>query len=269
MEGPMQPGVVPARAGLAWLAEGWRLFAFAPFGWLGLMFAYWFLITLVSLVPFAGVVAAGVLVPVFSVGFMAAARSAATKQAPRITHLFEGFRANPRAGIRLGVIYLLLIAGVMGGSALVDGGTLARWMLGGGRPAETQLASGEFTGALLAAALLYTPVMMLYWFAPVLAAWRGASAGKALFFSFFACLHNWAAFLVYGLAVGLLVFLVPLTLVSLTMLIAQGRPAATAFVLPLLLVMMPVLFASFYASYRAIFGDPTVDPESESDSAPA
>jgi hypothetical protein len=261
MDETMQPGVVPARAGLGWLATGWRLFAFAPFAWLGLMFAYWFIITLVSLVPLAGVVAAGVLVPVFSVGFMAAARSAAAKQPPRVTHLFEGFRANPRAGIRLGIVYLLLIGCVMGGSALVDGGTLARWMLGGTRPEESRLASGEFTGALLAAALLYMPVMMFYWFAPVLAAWRGASAAKAMFFSFFACLHNWAAFLVYGIAVGVLAFLVPLTLVSLTMLFAQGRPAATAFILPLLLVMMPVLFASFYASYRDIFGDPAVDPE--------
>ncbi len=263
----MQPGVVPARSGLGWLASGWRLFAFAPFAWLGLMFAYWFLITLVSLVPVAGVVAAGVLVPIFSVGFMAAARSAAARQPPRLTHLFEGFRSNPRGGVRLGIVYLLLIGCVMGGSALVDGGMLARWMLGGTRPGEAQLASAEFSGALLAAALLYTPVMMFYWFAPVLVAWRGASAAKAMFFSFFACLHNWAAFLVYGLAVGVLAFLVPLMLVSLMMLVAQGKPAAASFVLPLLLVMMPVLFASFYASYRDIFGDPALDPDV--DPAPA
>jgi hypothetical protein len=49
-----------------------------------------------------------------------------------------------------------------------------------------------------------TPVMMAYWFAPVLAAWHCLGVG-ALFFSFVACWLNWRPFLAYGAGL-LLVF---------------------------------------------------------------
>ena len=72
----MQARIVAAPRGARWLAEGWRLFRVAPLSWLALVFAYWLIMTLASLVPLLGVVAASVLVPPFAVGFMAAARAA-------------------------------------------------------------------------------------------------------------------------------------------------------------------------------------------------
>src|SRR5260370_41752194 len=68
----LQARIVGAGRGLRWLAEGWRLFRAAPLGWLALVFAYWLMMTLVSLAPYVGVAAASGLVPAFSVGFMAA-----------------------------------------------------------------------------------------------------------------------------------------------------------------------------------------------------
>ncbi len=254
---PMRARVVSARGGARWIARGGRLFIAAPFGWIGLVMTYWLLITVVSLVPAVGTAAAAILVPAFSVGFMAAARSASLGERLRVNLLFEGFRAHPRAELALGVLYLVLLCLILGASALVDGGGLARWLLTGVRPSAEQLASSEFFGALLTAAALYLPVMMLYWFAPVLAAWRDVGAAKALFFSFFACLMNWAAFLAYGLVVGALVFVLPLLLLSLALLVTKGQPDSLAsFLFPLLLVLLPVLFASFYASYQDIFDTP-------------
>lgn len=253
----MQAAVVTAGQGARWVANGWRLFAAAPFSWLGLVLFYWLLVTLVSLLPYVGVAAAAILVPGFSAGFMAAARAASLGERLRVGHLFAGFQSNARAMLWLGCIYLALLAIILGCSALADGGALAGWMLGGARPSAETLASAGFFTALLIAAVLYVPIMMLYWFAPVLAAWHSAGAAQALFYSFVACLMNWAAFLGYGAAVALIAFVVPFLGLSLGMLLTQGAPAAAAsFLFPLLLVLLPVLFASFYASYRDVFGDP-------------
>ena len=47
----MQARVLSASRGAHWLAEGWAMFRAAPLGWLALVFAYWLLMSLASLVP--------------------------------------------------------------------------------------------------------------------------------------------------------------------------------------------------------------------------
>src|SRR5256712_11258611 len=76
----MQARIVGIQRGARWLGEGWQLFRGAPLGWLALVFAYWLLMTFASLLPLVGVVIAPVLVPAFSVGFMAAARALRRRQ---------------------------------------------------------------------------------------------------------------------------------------------------------------------------------------------
>jgi hypothetical protein len=96
--------------------------------------------------------------------------------------------------------------------------------------------------------------MMMFWFAPVLTAWHSASPAKALFYSFFACLLNWRAFLAYGALTALVMVLVPLAALSLPLLLLGAeRTQMAPLVLPILLLLLPTLFASFYASYRDIF----------------
>jgi hypothetical protein len=251
----MQPRIVPYVNGLRWLLEGWRLFRAAPIGWLALVFAYWLLMSLVSVIPIAGVVAAAVLVPPFSIGFMAAGRAAAAGAPRSLALLFEGFRHGARAQLMLGAIYFACLAAVLGGTLLVDGGAAARWVLAGERPDEDALQSAALYAALGAAALLYAPVMMMFWFAPVLAAWHGAPAAKALFFSFFAFLANWRAFLAYGAGAAVLTTAVPMLALSVLLALSGGTTAVplAGLLFPLLVVLLPTLFASFYASYRDIF----------------
>jgi hypothetical protein len=97
--------------------------------------------------------------------------------------------------------------------------------------------------------------MMLFWFAPVLAAWHSAGAAQALFYSFFAFLLNWRAFLVYGAVTALVMIAVPLAALTLPLVLLGAERAKMApLVLPILVLMLPTLFASFYVSYRDIFG---------------
>ena len=250
----MQARIVATARGAGWLAEGWRLFRGAPIGWLAAVFGYWLLMTIVSLVPFVGVPAAALLVPAFSVGFMALARAAARKAPLELGLLFEGFRHEPRAQFSLGVIYLACLALLLAASALADNGALARWMITGQRPNDEVLQSDEFMGALAAAAALYLPVMLAFWFAPPLASWHSTGAAKALFFSVAASLMNWRAFLAYGALMAVVTVLVPLLLVSAFMLAGAALPPAAIVIFPLVLFLLPTLFASFYASYRDVFG---------------
>ena len=252
----MQARVVQASRGARWLGEGWRLFRAAPLGWFTLVFAYWLLMTVASLVPVAGVAFASLLVPAFSVGFMAAARAASRGAPLELALLFEGFRRERRSQLALGIAYLACLALVLGATAAIDGGALARWMLSGERPGEETLQSGEFLAALACAAALYTPVMMLFWFAPPLASWHSTGAAKALFFSFFGCLMNWRAFLAYAALTAVVTLGLPFLALAALMLVAGSgtRVPVTSLILPLLIVLLPTLFASFYASYRDVFG---------------
>ena len=252
----MQARVVGAGRGARWLGEGWRLFRAAPLGWLALVLAYWFIMTLVSLAPLVGVAAAGVLVPGMSVGFMVAARSAERGERLELRLLFDGLRQAPRAELVLGAVYLASLALVLAATALADGGALARWMVTGQRPDDTVLQSGAFVAAMAAAALLYAPVMMMFWFAPTLVAWHATHPAKALFFSFAACLINWRAFVAYGAAAALVTLVLPFVALTALVLLSGGvlRVNAMALVFPLLIILLPTLLASFYASYRDVFG---------------
>ena len=239
----MRAHVVSAAQGARWLATGWRLFRGAPFAWLAATLAYWFVMSLVSLVPLVGGAAALALVPAFTVGFMALARAAQAGTTLELALLFDGFLRHARVQLVLGVVYLAALAAVLWASAAADGGVLARWVLMGRRPSPDALDADATLLAAGLAAAAYLPVMLAFWFAPPLAAWNALGPGKALFFSFFACLLNWRAMLAYGAVAAVLTLPLPLAL-------GLGAPLFVA----LLVLLLPVLFASFYASYDDVFG---------------
>ena len=237
------------------------MFRAAPLGWLALAFAYMFITQLLALLPLVGPAAAAILVPAFTVGLMGAARASSRGGRVELAMLFDAFRDRLRPQLVLGVVYAACLLAVLGGAALLLGERAVGATLPGEAQAEIdrgQLAS--LIGTLLA---LYAPVMMLFWFAPPLAAWHSAPVPKALFFSFFAFLMNWRAFFVYGAAAAVAVGLVPLVALNVIGAFAGplSRAAANAMVLSLALLFMPTLFASFYASYRDVFGAAEEGPE--------
>ena len=254
----MQARVVGAARGARWLGDGWRLFRAAPLGWLAIVLAYWLVMTVISMVPLLGVAVAGILVPGMSVGFMAAARAAERGGRLELALLLEGLRQAPRPQLILGAAYLASLALVLAATSLADGGALARWMMTGQRPDDSVLQSSDFAAAMAVAALLYAPVMMMFWFAPTLVAWHATPPAKALFFSFAACLMNWRAFIAYGGAAALVTLVLPFIALSALVLVSGGslRLDAMALVFPLLILLLPTLLASFYASYRDVFGAP-------------
>jgi hypothetical protein len=250
-----QARIVGAAQGVRWLGEGWRLFRVAPLPWLALACVYLLGTNILALVPVVGFVAALMLVPALTVGMMAAARAASHGTQPGVRMLAEGFRNEGRAQLVLGAVYFVCSMLVFGSTALADPEGRLRAILAG-RAAPDDAALGDVVLPLATFALSYAPVLMMFWFAPPLASWHATGALKALFFSFVACLMNWRAFLAYGAAVAVMMMAVPLA--ALLALRAFGGAdlgvAVASLVFPLLLIMLPTLFASFYVSYRDVFG---------------
>ena len=239
--------VVPAARGARWLADGWRFFRAAPIGWTALVFAYLVLMILAMAIPVAGALALAVLTPPLSVSFMAVARAASRGAPIELALGLEGFRLGLRSQIALGFIYGACIAAIVGVSGLLLGEL----------PAEARRP--EDAGAGLAViALMYVPVMMLFWFAPILAAWHDVSPVKAMFFSIVSCWRNRGAFIVFGALWFAVATTVSFGLTALMQALGAGDFAVAA-LMPATIIVTTMLYCSFYATYRGCFGVQTSD----------
>ena len=245
--------IVPARNGWLWLIKGFALFRKSPSMWLLLVLAYSIAMTLLGQIRYAGPALSTLLLPAFSVSFMVVCAVLDRGGMLRPAHLWSGFHGPLSSLILLGVLYLLSIGAVLVVASTADDGALMRWLVTGDEPPAEAIRDGSVLRALMLTAVASAPVMMAFWFAPVLAAWNGMGAVKALFYSFFAAWRNWRAFLVYGAALALagIAFLM---LFAVVVIATRGavealRLLATTFTL----FLLPTVFASFYASYRDIF----------------
>ena len=264
------PGMntVPARNGWNWVLTGFALFRRNPAMWAFLVFSYIVLMQLLGMIPVLGWFAATVLIPAFSASFMIVSRELDLGNKPGFGLLFSGFRSNLPALLTQGGVYLASALAILGLSALVDGGVLLQLMVLGARPPVSAFEDGSLAGAAALAGTLYLPVLAAFWFAPALSAWRGLPALQALFYSLFATFRNWRAFFAYGIALILLGLACSVALFLLALLIrgllgSKSQDALMLVVLPVMLTYVPILFASFYASYRDIFPQPAAAPESE------
>lgn len=252
--------VVPALHGWLWLKRGFGLFARAPLAWILIAVSYWVLVSLLGILPYLGLVAVMVATPVFAVSFMTMCREVERGRPLELPLLFSGFRTNLKVLLVLGAVYLAAIVGILAASQLFDGGLLMRWMLSGEAPPRDEASGDAMALAAIAAFALFVPVILAFWFAPVLAAWHGMSAAKALFFSFFAALRNWRAFAVYGIAVAVVAGLLPGVAFSALAVAARGTQGLMSMLaLVLVVTLLPTLYASFYASYRDVFADQPPD----------
>ncbi|MGH8706497.1 MAG: BPSS1780 family membrane protein, partial [Burkholderiales bacterium] len=207
-------------------------------------------------VPVIGVVVASMLVPAFSVGFMAAARAAAHRQPVELPMLFAGFRERLPQQLVLGCLYSAGFAAALAGSALADDGALLRVLFSPARVQEEGGPGDDLLFGVLASALIYLPTLMMLWFAPVLVAWHALNPVKAVFYSLMAFWLNRLAFVAYALVLALVLFVA----MGSAVLLAAAMPGESAafnpraLVFPLALILLPTLFASYYASYQDVFG---------------
>lgn len=251
----MQARRLPARRGWSWIVEGFRLFRANPPLLTFLVFGYWLALVVLNLVPLIGIALAPLCVPALSVSIMNGCRAIERRQTGNAGLLFSGFGQHRNALFVLGAVYLLGSLAVFAASAWVDGGALLRILLSGTPPPDDLLANEQVLLSMQFMLLLMVPLLMAFWFAPLLAAWEGLAPAKSLFFSFVACARNWRAFFTYALGVFFISVMLPGILLGIAGVSSPAllRTLALAVSLPLVFVFIPSLFASFYVGYREIF----------------
>lgn len=233
-----EPVSVPASHAVAWVLMGWEYFKKAPTAWIAVTIIWVGGSLLLSLIPLASMLV-NLVFPVLVAGMMLGCAAIERGERFIISHLFDGFRL-PQSGrlITLGAFNIVITL-----VAIMLIGILFSMLVGGSSeitdPQELQAAimADETSGLLLLLILmaLLLPVIMAFWFAPLLIAIDNKQVVESLKLSFSACLRNAWPLLVYAL------LFLPLFIISI-FLMGLG-----------FLVVIPMIYASLYASYKDIF----------------
>lgn len=244
---------LPAKAGLAWIREGFAIFRKQPGGLMLLMLAYLVAGILLGIIPLLGQFLPMVMAPVFTAVFVQACAAADRQQrlTPEMLRPIFQKPAFPRlAG--LGALFVLVLALFALLFAAVVGGDTMRRLAEAQLQPEAAAANGNFGWAMLAVFLLSLPASMAMLFAAPLIFWQRMGVGKALFYSFFAVWRALRAFLLFFLSWVAVVMLAS----NLVLLVFGQNLLGKALLQSLLMVIVMVVQCSVYAAYRAIFGEP-------------
>lgn len=255
----MQARKLPLQRGWAWLREGFLLWRRNPALLTFASFSYLLMLVLISSVPLIGQPIASLLMPVLSLGVLNTCRAVDEGRKGGPDLLFSGFKSNLPALITIGGIYLVGSLLVIMLTSVLDGGVLME-MLSGSSDFDPETDEMPNLGySLIVALLLSAPVIMAYWFAPILAGWWNISAPKAMFFSFYACLSNWRPLLSFGISLIVVGAILPGVLIGTVGALVPMLSTLLLLLIPLVLV--PVVFASFYINARDVFGPTTTIDE--------
>jgi uncharacterized membrane protein len=233
--------------GWRWIAEGFALFLKSPVMWIALTVIMALMWIVSFLIPVLGPLLFNLLSPVLFAGLMLGCKALERGEQLELRHLFAGFQNHAAPLVTIGGVYLIGSIVVLGVVWATAGGPMLQTALqkGAGDMHAASDAARSMAPSLLAGLVLHLPLLMMIWFAPILVAIRGMKPVEAMKRSLAACLVNWLAFLVYGA-----ILLVLLFLASIPLLLG-------------LVVLLPVLFCSIYASYKDIFEPPGSDAPPE------
>ena len=243
----MQARSLPPRTGIAWLKAAFALYRSNPPLLTSVTMIYLMIVVGLNFIPYLGAFIVPLLLPMLNLIIGNTCRLIASRQLPSSEQLLSGVREQRPMLLRLGAIQLgasiLLLLLMM----LLEGGNMPE----PGGKADIE----DVAGMLLRLFLLAAPLLLAFWFAPLLTGWDKIPAGKAVFFSLIACWRNLGAFLVYLLAIVVVAILIPGLVMALATLVAPGLLGGLSFVLRTLLIVVltPILMGGAYISYRDIF----------------
>lgn len=238
---PLTVARPPFIAGLAWIKEGWRLFKLAPIPWTGMAALVFLVLIGLGMIPKLGGVLVHVLSPFIVAGFLAASQGGERGEPVTFVYLGAGWREGRQPLLVIGVVYTLAALLIFKLVNFFTGGDLEALLSQFQNPAaldpeQARVLVDTALPAVSLGTLLFAPLLMATWFSPGLVLFERYPAGRALWWSLWACAVNWRPILYYSLILGL--------------------AGVVAVMIPFglgLLVFVPWTLTSTYAAYRDIF----------------
>ncbi len=251
----MKLNIVPASAGVQWIKLGLRTYVRRPLALTALFFLIVVATTLLGLLPYIGSLLALCLLPAATLGYLAAARATSEGKFPMPGILFTAFRSGQRelrAMVVLGALYALCFLGILGASALLDGGQFALATLSGDAVTQETMNQADFQAAVLLVMVLNLPLSPVFWHAAALIHWHGVQPAKALFFGVIGIVRNLGAYIVLGLLwFGISIGLMLLTAGGVAL--VAGELAGQTALLPAAVLAAALLVTSLYFSFADSF----------------
>jgi hypothetical protein len=244
----MNAHTLPARHGVLWLLGGFTLFRRNPPLLTALTFAYLLLVVIINILPLIGPFLLPMVLPALTAMLGNGCNALEQRRPLTIDELTRGLTEQRIGMIRLGGLHLL-------GSTLLVLVSLALGLELNIDPNMDEAKAAELMQKLAIVMGLASPLLMAFWFAPLLTLWNGVPAAKAVFFSFVASWRKWRAFLAYGLGVAVIGLLAPALILVISSAISGAlvNVLALALRMVLIFILAPVLIASVYLSYRDVF----------------
>jgi hypothetical protein len=248
---------VPARQGVTWVREGFRVFLRHPMAFSLLYSGFLFAALVVNIVPLVGSIAMLMAVPVLGLAFMRATQASLQGGAVHWPALAEPLAAKSqrrRPLLILCAIYAATMFALMA-TALAAGGDALRhlqelFLSGKATPEQIDAAQADprlrtglwlfFGGNALAA--------IPFWHAPALVQWCNQGVAQALFSSTLACWRNKGAFAMYGLTWFAVVTVFGLVLDVIFSLLGAPQMAFVA-AMPAALMFVTAFYVSLYFTF--------------------
>ncbi len=247
---------LPPREGWNWLLYGWQLFRKNPRAALILASTYFGIVIFLSvLIPFIGSIFTLILLPGLTASTMLSCRMIIHNQiiTPSCSvHAF--FIENKRFSkplLKLGLSYCVVV--LICSIAVSQFISFDLSLLQKNNQEMKSEVAIDFFIKLLLLALAYIPVMMSFWFAPVLVLWHEMPPTKAIFFSFIASWRNRLCFLTYALNCFFWLILTSLCFGLLIAVLPMPSFLIFTFNFAIAIVFSAVLQCSFLPSYLSIF----------------
>ena len=259
---------VAPRQGRAWIQQGLALWWRRPLAFVGL-FTFFLLsvLLMMALIPVLGGALAMALLPMLSLGFMIASRSARGGGPVHALQLVEGLRhpvpAQRRAQWLLCGLYALGTMLVITLADSVDAGLfeeLQRLMAQGGDAKSSAridaiLADPRLLQGMLLRFGLAGLLAVPFWHAPALVHWAGQGVLQSLFTSTLAIWRTRGAFTVYLAGWAVLVLGVALGVAVIAML-TGARQVLGLLTMPVGLAFSAAFYVSLWFSFVDTFGEP-------------
>ncbi|HTH93979.1 MAG TPA: BPSS1780 family membrane protein [Rhodocyclaceae bacterium] len=244
----MQARYLPARTGIAWLKAAYALYRLNPPLLTSITMLYLVLVVGLNVfIPVLGSFLVPLLLPIFNLVMGNACRMVAEHRQPESALLLIGVRERRPQLLRLGLMQVAASMVLVALTMLIDGVNPIT---------DTSVPSlSQMIIMLLHFFVMAAPVMLAFWFAPLLTGWDGVAPVKAVFFSIIACWRNLGAFMIYALCIIAVAILLPGLIVTLGALAVPSFSTVLAFALQTLLIVVvtPILMTGTYISYRDVF----------------